>query len=1026
MRKTLRELTQRIHYRVKKHPEIEEFANTIINVEVMAVGCSLIDKNIKLEDAWSLLTGYDEPIIPEYADKIIISRLRIFFAQYSGKSVWAQEIEDYFQIPKKYRLVEINKDGTISFLTPRFDPDRKEEYEKILKEPVPRVRNSLDFAKSEKFTYTRMKENINVSFSGVIPKAWVKEKRQLPEYRKKKLITFDLNFDWLEIAKEIDRQINNGLSEWQARVRPVQLKSRKGKQIFEYKEVQHIAGGLASGKSTFQTINTYWLVTRKKAKVGILEGNVARVLERVREFKAMGINAVPIIGRSDRRRHLEKYLLGNRLQSVTDAAELEALSHLSDVCTIQALAGDLNKERVKHYPCKFIFQRKGKNAEQKKCPLPHLCGFYKDWSKLAEADVWVTTPGAVLYSRIPTNIDPLERLLYEAMYDLLDVIFIDEADQVQKAFDEAFLQEHSAFGNPQHLVEKLLRQLNDTMQGNYDLADNDLLTHWRKNLDHLQESVWGLYAQIKKSPSLRKYLKNQVVYLNYLIYEISGAISKEEEKREEIEDEMRQFVRESNYWSVGNSDERLHGVINVSAWQDKNNLIENWIENIGGVIPENSNPQRIYKKIEFFVYLAHIERAMKFILQFYTVIQNQLVNNVEVPLLTQIRDFRPFMKEAMTGVMLGYRYETKEGQETGDFKIVQYLAVGRQLMHEWATLYNRSDDKSGPGIIVLSGTSYAPKSFHYHLEIEPQWSLQSSRKLSNLTQYFLEIRNPERGEELISVSGVRNKGERQSNLRRIVQELSDKLERELSFWENSGEARKILLLVNSYEDVKVVGSALSMLLQWEGRYRLLSQKDQKDDIWFPRSKIEQFSEEESADILVAPLLAISRGYNIMDKKGEGALFGSVFFLVRPYPVPNDLSYFIQILHGILPVYFNNIEKEGLTYAKAMRKLRKLSRGRFEDMYRSPDYWSLLSREEKTVLAWYTFIPLWQLIGRLMRGGKDARIFYCDAKFDYKPNGQDSMLEFWVKLMVDNESDPLFLSLYGPFADSIRDLKKEGV
>ncbi|AWI11688.1 MAG: hypothetical protein WAW77_11395 [Caldibacillus thermoamylovorans] len=60
--------------------------------------------------------------------------------------------------------------------------------------------------------------------------------------------------------------------------------------------------------------------------------------------------------------------------------------------------------------------------------------------------------------------------------------------------------------------------------------------------------------------------------------------------------------------------------------------------------------------------------------------------------------------------------------------------------------------------------------------------------------------------------------------------------------------------------------------------------------------MEHFAETE-ADILVAPILAISRGYNILDINGNGALFGSAFFLVRPYPVPNNLGYYVQILHG---------------------------------------------------------------------------------------------------------------------------------
>lgn len=1023
MRKTAHELTAPIKKRLKKIQEIEDWTVTIINVELMVLGCHLIDKKIKMEEAWSLLTGYDEPVVPLGVNKSILSRLRILFSQFTGQSIWEREIEEYFTLPSIYRLIDRTDEGIISFLTPRYDPNRKEDYENILKQPVSRKTTDLDFAKAGKFSYTRRTDNIQQKFQGEIPSQWVLTNSHLPHYREKKSITFELSFDWLQVAKEMDTLLGDGKNEWQNKVAPLQLKSRNEQSTFVYEGVQHIGGGLAAGKSTYKTMNTYWLVKTQKAKVGLLEGNVAQVLERVSELRKLGIKAIPVIGRGNRRFHQENYLLSNPVNTLHEITNYESLSHLSDICTIQALAGDLNSDGSKHYPCKSLKQKNDRSP--KKCPLTSHCGVYKEWGQLLDADVWVTTPGAVLHSRLPVSIDPQERLLYEAMYDLLDVIFVDEADQVQKQFDEAFLEEHSAFGNPKHLVEKLYGQLNETLRGNYELADNDLLTQWRKNLDHLHESVWSLYAEIKKSSTLRESLRNKVIFLNYLIFEISQDLSDDEKQQEKMAEEMREFVQNSTYTSVVNLDDRLHGLINLASQRDKKTLINHWISKLGGNIPEKNKAVQLYSKIEFFVYLAHIERAMKWILQFYPVVQHYLNSNVEIPLLTQIKDFRPFMKEAMTGVMLGYRYETKEGIDTGEFKIIQYMAVGRQLLNEWPSLYEAADGKKGPTVILLSGTSYAPESLHYHIEVEPQWFIQSSRNPSKLTQSFIEIRDPENGEKLISVSGVQLQGKRQSNLQAIVKELTLKIQAELNYWKELGEERKVLLVVNSYDDVDVVGAALSQFPQWKGRYRLLSQKDKKDKIWFPRSRVEQFAKED-ADILVAPMLAISRGYNIMDKDGRGALFGSAFFLIRPYPVPNDLSYFVQILHGNLPLYFEEIVKNNLTYADAMRKIRKKSRGKFEDMYRKPDYWSILSDQERTVLAWFTFIPTWQLIGRLLRGGKDARVFYCDAKYIEKPNGKHSLLEYWEKIMSESEDDPLFENLYGPFSTSIGTINKVGV
>lgn len=1021
MRKPLRKIVEPLRKKLKKNEETKPFADTMINVELLAVGSYSIDKNLRLADAWSLLTGYDEPVIPSGKSKQIISRLRILFSQFTGQAIWEREMDTYFQIPEKYRLVELEDDGRIIFLTPRFDPSRKDEYINVLKSPIPKESINLEFAEPGEFFYRRKIENMEYPFHGNIPTSWVNDNKSLPDYRKKKSIHFQLEFDWLTIAEEMDRVLGKDL--WKIKAKSMQLKSRTGNTVFNYKGIQHIGGGLASGKSTFRTINTYWLVTRKNAKVGILEGNVAQVLEWVQELRELGILAVPIIGRSGREKHMENYIFSNPFESITDIATYDSMSHLSDICLIHALAKDLNEDRVKYFPCKSLFRNKY-DRTPKMCPLSHICGVYKDWIELVDADVWVTTPSAVLHSRLPGNIDPLERLLYEAMYDLLDVIFIDEADIVQKGFDEAFLEEHSAFGHPEFLVEKLRGQLNVTIQGNYELADNHLLTQWRKNLEHLYESVWSLYEETKKSPAIRNYLEKSVVYLNYFIYEISQKFAKDDKQQRFIAEAMRNFVRESTYSSVGNSDERLHGLINVSSQTDKRKLVEDWIKQLGCKIPEGQSFSNTYNQIKFFVYLAHIEQAMKWILEYYPVVQQYLHPSVEIPLLTQIRDFHPFMKEAMTGVMLGYRYETKDGSDTGAFKIIQYLAVGRQLMNEWSLIYEAADNKKGPAIILLSGTSYAPRSLHYHIETEPGWYMEPTRKLSKITQMCLEIRDPDKGEKLVSVSGVQNPITRQKNLQTLVLEISQKIEDELRYWRELGENRKVLLIVNSYDDVEIVGEALQRLPQWEGRYRLLSRKEQNDEIYYPRSKIEQFAGH--GDILVVPMLAISRGYNIMDKTGKGALFGTSFFLVRPYPVPNDLGYLVQILHGNLPVYLKEIKEKQLTYAEAMRELRKQSRRDFENMYKTPDYWSLLNEEKKVVLSWFTFIPTWQLIGRLLRGGKDARVYYCDAKFFQAANTDKALLDYWAKIMIDNENDPLFYSLYGPFVESIKDCKRIGV
>ena len=188
------------------------------------------------------------------------------------------------------------------------------------------------------------------------------------------------------------------------------------------------------------------------------------------------------------------------------------------------------------------------------------------------------------------------------------------------------------------------------------------------------------------------------------------------------------------------------------------------------------------------------------------------------------------------------------------------------------------------------------------------------------------------------------------------------------------------------------------------RQRVVSMHPDEDeslDSWLiRRGEIEQLRYRD-ADVLVAPLLAIQRGFNILDETG-GALLGSAFFLVRPYPVPDDLSqhiigmndWVVKLLHKYdhqLPLEF------GLSGKQRMGELRRraysewnhrLATGRYgleglpEDLYRQ--------------LLWDQFVVVWQTIGRLVRSGREARVFFVDAAFHPQKRGR-SMLRGWTEI-----------------------------
>lgn len=1025
MRQTFAQLTRDKRQQLRdSDPILRDAVDTLMKVELCAVAYRLLDLCKPLHEAWVLLTGYNTPILPEKTDEKILVRLRILLSKTASESNWRDLIELYQEIPPSHRMVHIAEDDTFTFQTPPFDVNRYAYYEKILSEPIPYKETEQVFLSEGKFSYNVYEDQFKIRKSAFIHENLRKKTYEgLTAYRQKKKITFPLGRDWLSVAREMDEQLPVEERNWLQKMTPITLQSLNNETRFTYEGVHHIAGGLASGKSTFRYVQTYWLVKKEQAKVGLVESSVADVLQTVGMLKKLGIHAVPVIGRSNRKQHMAEYLASKNIASITSLGEEQALRYLSTSCTIRAITED--EDKTPRYPCEQLYT----TNERKKflCPLAAHCGVYQAWTELNDADVWVTTSQAVLKTRLPSMIDPYKRYMYEAMYDLLDVIFIDEADAVMRQFDDAFVETYSAFGKITGLFEQLEQQFMNRTQGKYDLVTKLHIQRWQINLSHLKNNIWSVLYLLQNNQHLRDKMRDSIVYVQQLIYEIAQQITSDDKDKEEVIKILRHVRKTASYES---SQDRhiLHYIVGTDSRKKQIATIVQWLEEVQANSMEQKDEQKLFTKIIFFLHLSHIEAALKYI-EYHYHFTEEVNQTASVSNLRPISDYEPFMKEAMTGVMFGYRYVQRDNQTVGNVEVLQYVAVGRELLYRWHNLYEAADEKKGPATVFLSGTSYAPNSLHYHLQAEPTWLIHSTRQQSNLTQTYWPLRNPHNKEALIQISGISDRAERDDYLQLMVKELDVKMKEELAYWRRK-EDRRILLVVNAYEDVKVVGQALEAL-GWKGNYRLLAKQEDEDtvgEVFFPRSQIEHFAEEE-AEILVVPLLAINRGYNIVTLKKEdteaGALFGSVFFLIRPYPVPQDLSYLIQILHGTLASYEEKVRQAGLDWIEAMRYIRKKSRGKFDYMYETPDFWALLKEEEREIVAWYTFVPIWQLIGRLLRGGRDARVFYCDGKFMDRAKGKRSMLESWQSLMMQNDG-PIFASLYGPFLRSITEMMKEGV
>jgi len=261
--------------------------------------------------------------------------------------------------------------------------------------------------------------------------------------------------------------------------------------------------------------------------------------------------------------------------------------------------------------------------------------------------------------------------------------------------------------------------------------------------------------------------------------------------------------------------------------------------------------------------------------------------------------------------------------------------------------------------------------------------------------------------------------------------------------------QRILLIVGSYDEAKHSGDFLNRLRSdWQGQVlSLVADDDEFESEWrgheesLQRGLVHQFA-ETGAWILIAPLLAIERGHNILNNENAAAI-GAAYFLVRPHPRPDDISFAIQSINrwalehcDNLPWFADKNDKENdLTLIRAGRIFRQAAYKRWRFLLRLPMIYSTLPSHERNALTWSQLVTIWQVVGRLIRGGSPARIFFCDAPFarrtalqDDKPDhASSSLLVSIIQVLrpyftnapnITPTDRALVQALYGPFYQAI--------
>ncbi len=885
-------------------------------------------------------------------------------------------------------------------------------------------------------------------------------------------------------AKDMDKdEIRLGIEEhkrknWEKRMASILFMETKDYDLRKTEKisiegVQNWIGKLSVGKSTVMDVLSYWLANNEKMSVHVLN-SVSDVFQKVDYFNRLGILAVPILSYKpqSRRKHIEDYIssldrndanvYGNKtFEYINNICVLSLVSkHQSkgsaQLCSVDSCRqikevfvkphGSDEEEKVQA----FKDLEKGKkiiSKEGKTCPYIVKCPYYRAFQDMGKAKVIVTTANSLAKVTIPDPFLNVKMTCLEYLVKKADLFLVDEADRVQDTLDNAFVDETVLHDQGVGWISRVFGKFDKRVKRDPRILNDNLVSKWWDDINtcHLLVNRMLSFIIDVNNAEMTKRLEGKTITGFGLWHSISKDIAKyfieaEEEHKIAVETLMEQYktfrgtfnkrrYRNSEYGEL----HEIAGNITDPEKQlnDIRNFIEKIIKNLNKEFKIRADSMKIKKAVAKFekrVYWAMT--VALFEIKLFLVFQNmEAIKAIEPQIFKDItaprklsREYDGVVPKPPVYLQFGFRYNTKDERPT--IKFIKYDGVGRYVLNRLSYLYEKLDDKRGAHCILLSGTSFAPGSAKYHIDIPVSYILKSKNEKKSKIEYefmdqFSEKISGVPQEKIkqpynVFVENLCKKDELFKNSKSKLEKMFDSIE----------ERRKMLFVTGSYEEAKHVSGQLQLRCREQNKnFSFPCLQKIADEGAYPKQKFHAFGQEEKHNGLVAPLKAVDRGHNVLiealdndafDSEGNEkiAAFGGAVILKRPYYIPDDYSVFVNNTNYC---YMKETNKSSQQFQTLQGEADNLKQAIYEEAQNfkliSYGYRGLEGDIKKRLLV-DTFIDTFQLEGRLIRGGVDAKVYYGDSSL--APNTKNgiendtlktSMLLGWKYLWRDIRENP---------------------
>ncbi|WP_152522214.1 hypothetical protein [Bacillus sp. SB49] len=882
---------------------------------------------------------------------------------------------------------------------------------------------------------------------------------QLPPWRKKNRYLMPINrSERIKVAEEM--MTIAGSPKWLLQSRRTFIK--KGRKVPDYlpfyESMLHLAGGVGVGKNALIEEALYRIY--KEERQDGLTCVVVHTIDRANQVKklldTMGIRSVVVSGVHNKASHYHR-LLEKEMKTATSLTDILKSNALLESMDNDCLIKSYHQVEGKGFPCL--------NNQLDLCPYAGSCNQMKPYREMAEASVWITVPQTLIKTKLPHFVDPLKRILQQAVHDLADYVFLDEVDSIQAVYDDSSVDETPLTGSREHFIYKLNNQTQSVLNGeNQKQLSKPSVKRWSINLWEMSAVLSNLNGLLHEQEAFAERYLRKKLHLNQLIAEITDFYlwESEEEKGEEKDQLLRFFFSSDKKGpSAGETVyvknlKEYRSILNTNPHEvdeERQRTLENYFIDYKPL--NNRKQSRLYSldtsywllnHLKFVVYLDKFETLLKrLVYQYWDVVDDlKLERTPEVDqLFGRGSKLFTLLDSVVTAVRYGYQLRYK--QQRYELSLLTYHGKARDLLIQWQDRLEeyirikqkkewKKVRKEGPCVVMLSGTSWAQGSPHSHVAIPAKWKLLSEHKPPSIELLNGPVPTQDAGFDYISVSG--SGGKREENLKDVADHyIKHVIPKELDHWKREGDKRAVLVVVNSYEEARVVAGEFRKHRNWKGRFGYLTKhglevKEGKGEAYLA-NQLEDIP-EYGLDVVIAPLSVTARGHNMLQrKKGSEhkSYFGSACLFVRPYYYPGDMVNIYTLLHDALDKIVIKLNDSDLRYEAFAKKLRKETNTLLRRYISMPMTFKVLEKNKMVEqLCWYTLVLVIQLTGRMQRGDTASRVILADAKFDYTKeedrwSRDTSMVAVWKRLLKRHEKNEVLQALYGPFYTALKEMEE---